>query len=58
VNIQLWDLGEYHSCDSQLPPLINLDWIQGQLAMTMVSIGPERHKVWATIDLAKVRAWE
>lgn len=54
VNVHLWELGEYRDQDTQLPPLINPEWIYSQLALTTVSIGESRQKVWATIDLAKV----
>ncbi|KAG0701855.1 hypothetical protein DFH29DRAFT_999846 [Suillus ampliporus] len=49
VDICLWELGEYIDQDTQLPALIDLDWITGQVAMTTVSIGDTRTKVWATI---------
>lgn len=55
VNVRLWDLGEYQGQDTGFPAFIDPDWIKGQLAMTTVSIGQNRTKVWATIDLAKVR---
>jgi hypothetical protein len=56
VNVHLWDLGEYQDQDAAgFPAFIDPDWIKGQLAMTTVSIGQNRTKVWATIDLAKVR---
>jgi hypothetical protein len=55
VNVRLWDLGEYQDQDASLPAFIDPDWIKGHLAMTTVSIGQSRTKVWATIDLAKVR---
>ena len=54
VNVCLWDLGEYQDQAVGFPGLIDLDWIKGQLVMTTVSIGQNRTKVWATIDLAKV----
>ena len=38
-----------------LPSLIDPCWINSQLALTTVSIGQNKMKVWATIDLAKVR---
>jgi hypothetical protein len=55
VDVRLWELGEYQDRDSQLPLLIDPDWIIGQLAMTTVSVGEDKIKVWASIDLAKVR---
>jgi hypothetical protein len=55
VNVCLWDLGEYQDDDAAFPAFINPDWIKGHLAMSTVSIGQSRIKVWATIDLAKVR---
>jgi hypothetical protein len=55
VNVCLWELGEYQDHDAQLLHLIHPRWINGQLARTMVSIGSTRTKVWATVDLAKVR---
>jgi len=55
LNVRLWELGEYRDHDAYLPPLIDPRWIKGQLARTTVSIGPSRTKVWATVDLAKVR---
>lgn len=54
VNVCLWDLGEYQDHDTVFPSFIDPDWIRGQLAMTMVSIGQNKTKVWATIELAKV----
>ncbi|KAG2740145.1 hypothetical protein P692DRAFT_20881200 [Suillus brevipes Sb2] len=54
VNVRLWRLGEYRNNDTQLPHLIDPDWIISQLGMTVVSIGHKRTKAWATIDLAKV----
>ena len=54
VNVRLWELGEYRHHDVHFLALIDPDWIQGQLALTTVSIGPSRAKVWATVDLAKV----
>jgi hypothetical protein len=54
VDVRLWELGEYLGCDTQIPSLIDLDWIHSQLAMATVAIGTSRQKVWATIDLAKV----
>ncbi|KAG1769495.1 hypothetical protein EV702DRAFT_1202903 [Suillus placidus] len=50
-DVRLWQLGEYKSRETQLPSLINPDWIVGHLGMTTVSIGKDRTKVWATIDL-------
>ena len=54
VNVHLWEIGEYEVHDGRFLALIDPDWIQGQLAFTMVSIGHSRTKAWATIDLAKV----
>lgn len=54
ADLRLWKLGEYTGQETQLPCLIDLDWIFGQLGMTTVSIGEDRTKVWATIDLSKV----
>jgi hypothetical protein len=54
VNVQLWALGEYQNHAASLPSLIDPCWINSQLALTTVSIGQNRTKVWATIDLAKV----
>ena len=56
VNVHLWELGEYQDVEARLPALIDPDWIQGQLALTTVSIGRTKTKVWATVDLAKVCA--
>jgi hypothetical protein len=50
--IHLWDLEEYHDTTG-FPLFIDPEWIRGQLAMTTVSIGENRTKVWTTIDLAK-----
>jgi len=47
-------LGEYND---HLPAFIDPDWIKGQLAMATVSVGQNKTKVWATIDLAKVRTF-
>jgi len=51
VDTHLWELGEYIDEDTQLPTFIDLDWITGRLAMTTVSLGDARTKVWATILL-------
>lgn len=53
MSVRLWELEEYWGTETQLPGLIDLDWIHGHLARTIVSVGPDRVKVWATIDLAK-----
>lgn len=45
----MWELGEYINKDTQLPALIDLDWITGRLAMAMVSVSDAQTKVWATI---------
>lgn len=55
MSVRLWTLGEYLEDEVQLPRLIDPDWINGQLAMTTVSVSVEKTKVWATINLAKVR---
>jgi hypothetical protein len=55
VNVHLWELAEYQDQDAGLPAFIDPEWIKGQVAMTTVSIGENRTKVWATVDLAKVR---
>jgi hypothetical protein len=55
VNVRLWELGEYRDHDKYYPALIDPDWINGQLTLTTVSIGENRVKVWATVDLARVR---
>jgi len=55
VNVRLWDLGEYQERLADSPPLIDPDWIKGHLAISTVSIGHNRTKVWATVDLVKVR---
>ncbi|KIK81093.1 hypothetical protein PAXRUDRAFT_35984 [Paxillus rubicundulus Ve08.2h10] len=44
---------EYTTEDTQLPMLISPAWIHGHLALKTVSIGANRVKAWATIDLAK-----
>ena len=54
INVCLWDLGEYQDQAVGFSGLIDPDWIKEQLAMTMISIGQNRTKVWAKIDLAKV----
>lgn len=51
VSVQLWTLGEYIEDETQLPRLIDPDWINSQLAMTTVSVGVKKTKVWVTIDL-------
>jgi hypothetical protein len=48
------DLEEYLGPKAQMPALINPAWIKGHLAQTTVSIGCDKVKVWATVDLAKV----
>ncbi|KIJ11914.1 hypothetical protein PAXINDRAFT_15245 [Paxillus involutus ATCC 200175] len=53
MNVRLWEIEEYHDKDTQLPALISPQWICGHLALKTVSIGANRIKVWATIDLAK-----
>jgi hypothetical protein len=55
ANVHLWVLGEYYDRDTQLPLLIDPDWIVGQLGMTTVSLGDNRIKVWASIEISKVR---
>jgi hypothetical protein len=55
VSVRLWKLEEYEGLDTQLPSLIDLQCIHGHLACTVVSIGEYQEKVWATINLAKVR---
>lgn len=55
VGVRLWELGEYQTPDTHIPGLINPEWIAGQLALTMVTLGKDRVKVWATVELAKVR---
>lgn len=45
---------EYLHPEAGVPSLIDLAWIQGQLALTTVSIGCDKVKVWAMVDLAKV----
>ncbi|KAG1780388.1 hypothetical protein EV702DRAFT_1043207 [Suillus placidus] len=54
ANVHLWVLGEYNDHDTQLPLLIDPDWIVGQLGMTTVSLGDNRMKVWALIEIVKV----
>ena len=54
VHVRLWELGEYQSPGSGVAGLINPAWIKGQLALSTVSIGCNKAKVWATVDLAKV----
>ena len=54
LGVRLWELGEYQTLESQLPSLVDLDWIGNLLALTVVSVGEDRRKVWATVDLAKV----
>jgi len=54
VNVCLWDLGEYQEQHADFPTFINPDWIKGHLVITMVSIGQNRTKLWATVDLVKV----
>lgn len=54
VNVRLWELGEYLSPETRVPSLIDPAWIKGQLALTTVSIGRDKTKLWATVDLAKV----
>lgn len=55
LGVRLWELAEYTTEESRLPPLIDPDWIQNHLGITTVSIGNARQKAWATIDIAKVR---
>lgn len=54
ADLRLWKLGEYTSQETQLPHLIDPDWIFCQLGMTTVSIGEDKTKIWATVDLSKV----
>jgi hypothetical protein len=54
VNVRLWKLGEYLSPETGVPSLIDPAWIKGQLALTTVSIGCNKMKLWAIVDLAKV----
>ena len=55
VNVRLWELAEYIGPEAGVPHLVDPAWIKGQLALTTVSIGRDKTKVWATVDLAKVR---
>jgi len=55
INVRLWEIEEYEVHNADFPALIDPEWIQGQLALTTVSIGHSKTKVWATINLAKVR---
>ena len=54
VHVRLWELGEYQRPETGIPGLIDPCWIKGQLALTTISIGRDKAKVWATVDLAKV----
>lgn len=54
ASVNRWELEEYVGEDTQLLMLVPLTWISGQLVLKTVSIGSERTKIWATIDLAKV----
>ena len=58
VHVRLWELGEYQSPRSGVVDIINPVWIKGQLALSTVSIGCNKAKVWATVDLAKVRCMD
>jgi len=55
IHVRLWELGEYLGHNPELPGIIDPAWIKGQLALTTVSIGQDKVKVWATVDLAKVQ---
>lgn len=55
VQVRLWELGEYRSPETGPSSLIDPEWIKGQVALTIVSIGQDKLKLWATVDLAKVR---
>lgn len=54
VNVYLWKLEEYQNYNISYLTLIDSNWINRQLALTTVSIGENKSKVWATVDLAKV----
>ena len=54
VHVRLWELGEYQSPETGVPSLVDPAWVKGQLARSTISIGHDKAKVWATIDLAKV----
>lgn len=54
LSVRLWYLEEYMPWTTT-PPLINLQWIKGQIGRKSVSVGASRHKVWSTISLDKVR---
>ncbi|KAF8834357.1 hypothetical protein BDN67DRAFT_1016592 [Paxillus ammoniavirescens] len=41
VNVRLWELGEFRGQESQLPELIELDWLHSLLGMAVVSIGKD-----------------
>ncbi|KAG1719169.1 uncharacterized protein EDB91DRAFT_1089485 [Suillus paluster] len=45
VDVYLWELGEYLDHDTQLPHLIDPDWVMGQLAMMTVSVSKSKTKV-------------
>ncbi|KIN93527.1 hypothetical protein M404DRAFT_36018 [Pisolithus tinctorius Marx 270] len=53
LGVRLWELGEYQEQESPLPSLVDLDWIKNLVAMTIVTLGENQQKVWATVDLAK-----
>jgi hypothetical protein len=58
VQVRLWELGEYLGPETGFPSLIDPVWIKGQLVLTTVTLGRERVKAWATVDLAKVCYFE
>lgn len=53
LSVRLWVIEEYQGWQA-LPPLIDLAAIQGQLGRTVVSLGTDGLKAWATIALKKV----
>ncbi|KIN97963.1 hypothetical protein M404DRAFT_31780 [Pisolithus tinctorius Marx 270] len=48
LGVRLWELGEYQEQELLLPSLVNLDWIKNLVAMTIVTLGENQRKVWAT----------
>ena len=52
--MELHELEEYRSPDSDFPCLVPIASIAGALARKVVSVGTLRTKVWATIALDNV----
>ena len=56
VGVHFWNLDEYLGPDTLIPTLVDPSWIHTHLSLKTISVGTDRKKVWATINLVKVRS--